>query len=58
MAIKFGTWLIQSMVRDLSVVNGVLRKNTDKDGNVHIYKTQLMTKGFKQIHGVDYDETF
>jgi hypothetical protein len=30
----------------------------DKDGNVHIYKARLVAKGFKQIHGIDYDETF
>jgi hypothetical protein len=30
----------------------------DTDGNVHIYKARLMVKGFKQIHGFDYDETF
>jgi hypothetical protein len=29
-----------------------------KDGNVHIYKARLVVKGFKQIHDVDYDETF
>jgi hypothetical protein len=30
----------------------------DKDGNIHIYKARLVAKGFKQIHGIDYDETF
>jgi hypothetical protein len=36
----------------------VFKKKMDKDGNVHIYKARLMVKGFKQIHGIDYDETF
>jgi hypothetical protein len=36
----------------------VFMKKTYKDGNVHIYKAQLMVKCFKQIHGVDYNETF
>jgi Reverse transcriptase (RNA-dependent DNA polymerase) len=28
------------------------------DGNLTTYKARLVAKGFKQIQGVDYDETF
>ncbi|WVZ84951.1 hypothetical protein U9M48_031917 [Paspalum notatum var. saurae] len=34
------------------------KKKIDADGNVHIYKARLVAKGFRQILGVDYDETF
>ena len=28
------------------------------DGNIQIYKARLVAKGYKQIHGIDYDETY
>ena len=36
----------------------IFKKKTDADGNVHIYKARLVAKCFRQIQGVDYDETF
>jgi hypothetical protein len=36
----------------------VFKKKTKKGGNAHIYKARLVAKSFKQIHSIDYDETF
>jgi hypothetical protein len=36
----------------------IFKKKTDTDSNVTIYKAWLVAKGFWQVQGVDYDETF
>jgi transposase InsO family protein len=36
----------------------VFKRKLDMDGKVSTYKARLVAKGFKQIHGIDYDETF
>ena len=35
-----------------------LQKKTDAAGNVTVYKARLVAKGFRQVQGIDYDETF
>ena len=35
----------------------ICKKKIDMDGNMHTYKGRLVVKGFKQIHGIDYNET-
>ena len=35
----------------------IFKKKTDADGNVTVYKARVVTKGFRQVQGVDYDET-
>ena len=36
----------------------IFKKKTDADGNVTIYKARLVAKGYRQVQGVEYDETF
>ena len=36
----------------------IFKRKTGADGNVTVYKARLVAKGFRQVQGVDYDETF
>ena len=53
-------WTLVDLPDDRQAIENkwILKKNTDADGNVTIYKAQLVAIGFRQVQGVDYDETF
>ena len=36
----------------------IFKRKTDTDSSVTIYKARLVTKGFRQVQGVEYDEIF
>ena len=36
----------------------IFKKKTDMEGNVITYKAKILTKGYYQRQGIDYDETF
>ena len=55
-----GTWKVVDIPPDANLMRSkwVFKKKTDKDGNIVRYRARLVVKGYTQIHGVDYDETF
>ena len=53
-------WTLTDLPVDRRAIENkwIFKKKTDTDGNVTIYKARLVAKGYRQVQGVDYDETF
>ena len=39
-------------------IKWIFKRKTDADSSVTIYKARIIAKGFRQVQGVDYDESF
>ena len=53
-------WTLTHLPDDRQAIENkwIFKKKIDDDGNVTIYKARLVAKGYRQVQGVDYDETF
>ena len=39
-------------------IKWIFKRKMDDDSSVTIYKARIVVKGFRQVQGVDYDESF
>ena len=53
-------WTLVDLPDDRHAIENkwIFKKKTNAEGNVTVYKAQLVAKDFRQVQGVDYDETF
>ena len=60
---KNNTWSLiprSKVPKDANIIDlrWVYNRKFDRNGNKTIYKSRLVAKGFSQIQGIDYDETY
>ena len=53
-------WTLVDLPNDRQAFENIwiFKKKMHADGNVTVYKARLVAKGFRQVQGIDYDETF
>ncbi|GKA76825.1 retrotransposon protein, putative, ty1-copia subclass, partial [Tanacetum coccineum] len=53
-------WVLVDLPPNCKIVGSkwIFKKETNIDGIIHTYKARLVTKGYTQLYGVDYEETF
>src|SRR3954466_13587954 len=56
---KNKVWTLVDLPDDRRAIENkwVFKKKIDADGNVTVYKARLFAKGYRQVQGVEYDET-
>ena len=53
-------WTLINLLVDWQAIENkwIFKRKTDADSNVSMYKARIVTKVFRQVQGVDYDESF
>ena len=57
---KNKVWTLIDLLDDWRAIENkwIFKRKTDAGSSVTIYKARLVTKGFRQVQGVDYKEIF
>ena len=57
---KNKVWILIDFPKDRRAIEikWIFKRKTDVDSSVTIYKARIIAKSFRQVQGVDYDESF